>query len=168
LAWIQTLPCVVRSRVSGGATVIEAAHTNALGRRGMGQKTTDFSAIPLCSRHHRTNPDSYRVLGKNGFSNGIDLKKLVLALKSRFWQVVPASRERHSDIEKPDHGLARFRRQYLGKSFFESRTRFFERPPNKQCDVRGCGGMPLAGGAEGFPGGETGGGAKPKQQGAPR
>jgi hypothetical protein len=144
--------------VSGGATVIEAAHTNALGRRGMGQKNTDFSAIPLCSRHHRTNPDSYRVLGKNGFSHGIDLKKLVLALKSRFWQDVPASRERHSDIEKPDHGLARFRRQYLGKSFFESRTRFFERPPNKQCDVRGCGGMPLAGLQKVFQGVQLAGG----------
>src|ERR1039458_8595195 len=48
LAWIRTLPCVVCLRVSGGATVIEAAHTNVLGRRGMGQKTTDFSAIPLC------------------------------------------------------------------------------------------------------------------------
>jgi len=48
LAWIRMLPCVVCSRVSGGATVIEAAHTNALGSRGMSQKTTDFSAIPLC------------------------------------------------------------------------------------------------------------------------
>jgi len=31
-------------------TVIGAAHTNVLGSRGMSQKTSDFSAIPLCSR----------------------------------------------------------------------------------------------------------------------
>jgi hypothetical protein len=85
--------------VSGGATVIEAAHTNALGRRGMGQKTTDFSAIPLCVAHHRENPDSYHVLGEKEFSHehGIDLKDLVLRLRSRFWQQdVSASRAVHA------------------------------------------------------------------------
>jgi hypothetical protein len=86
LAWIRTLPCVVCSRVSGWATVAEAAHTNALGPRGLGQKATDFSAIPLCSGHHRENPDSYHVLGEMGFSrrHRIDLKELVLALQTRF------------------------------------------------------------------------------------
>jgi hypothetical protein len=79
LAWIRTLGCVVCSRVSGAATVVEAAHTNALGPRGIGQKTTDFSAIPLCGAHHRENPDSYHRLGEQKFSHthGIDLQ---------FWQ----------------------------------------------------------------------------------
>ena len=88
LAWMRTLPCIVCSRVSGGATVIEAAHTNVLGPRGMGQKTSDFSAIPLCSGHHRENLDSYHVLGEVGFSHKhrIDLQNLVLRLQSRFWQ----------------------------------------------------------------------------------
>jgi hypothetical protein len=88
LAWIRMLPCAVCSKVSGGATMIEAAHTNVLGPRGLGQKTTDFSAIPLCSGHHRENPDSYHRLGETGFSHkhGIDLKELVLRLRSRFWQ----------------------------------------------------------------------------------
>ena len=98
LAWIRTLPCAICSRVSGRATVIEAAHTNALGRRGMGQKTSDFSAIPLCAAHHRENLDSYHVLGEQGFSHkhGIDLKELVLRLRSRFWQQdVSASRVVH-------------------------------------------------------------------------
>jgi hypothetical protein len=74
--------------VSGGSTVVEAAHTNALGTRGLGQKTTDFSAIPLCSKHHRENLDSYDVLGQGEFSHehGIDLKELVLRLQCRFWQ----------------------------------------------------------------------------------
>ena len=66
---------------------MEAAHTNVLGPRGMGQKTTDFSAIPLCAAHHRQNLDSYHLLGEQGFSHkhGIDLKELVLRLQNRFW-----------------------------------------------------------------------------------
>jgi hypothetical protein len=68
--------------------LVEAAHTNVLGPRGIGQKTSDFSAIPLCSGHHRENPDSYHVLGEKEFSHthGIDLQELVLRLQSRFWQ----------------------------------------------------------------------------------
>jgi hypothetical protein len=98
LAWMRTLPCIVCSRVSGGATVIEAAHTNVLGPRGIGQKSSDFSAIPLCAAHHRENLDSYHVLGEKEFSHehGIDLKDLVLRLQSRFWhQGVAESRVVH-------------------------------------------------------------------------
>ena len=94
LAWIRTLGCVVCSRVSGGATVIEASHTNALGSRGLGQKTSDFAAIPLCSGHHRKDSDSYHVLGEKAFSeeHGIDLKGIVLGLVGRFKrQTRPAS-----------------------------------------------------------------------------
>jgi hypothetical protein len=82
LAWIRTLGCVVCSRVSGESTVIEAAHTNALGARGMGQKTSDFSAIPLCSGHHRINPDSYHRQGEERFAqeHQLDLPQLVAAL----------------------------------------------------------------------------------------
>jgi len=88
LAWIRTLGCVVCARFNGASTVVEAAHTNALGSRGMGQKTSDFSAIPLCAAHHRENLDSYHRLGENGFSHkhGIDLQEIVLRLQSRFWQ----------------------------------------------------------------------------------
>ena len=88
LAWIRMLPCAVCSRMRDGSTVIEAAHTNALGPRGLGQKTTDFSAIPLCAAHHREDLDSYHILGEKGFSHkhGVDLKDLVLRLQSRFWQ----------------------------------------------------------------------------------
>jgi len=87
LAWIRMLPCAVCSRVSGGATVVEAAHTNVLGPRGIGQKASDFSAIPLCSAHHREYPDSYHVLGEEQFSHrhGIDLQGLVFRLQSLFW-----------------------------------------------------------------------------------
>ncbi len=88
LAWIRTLECVVCARMSCGATVIEAAHTNALGRRGIGQKTTDFSAVPLCAAHHRERLDSYHRLGEQRFAqkHGIDLQELVLGLQTRFWE----------------------------------------------------------------------------------
>ena len=88
LAWIRTLGCVVCARFNGASTVVEAAHTNALGSRGMGQKTSDFSAIPLCAAHHRENLDSYHRLGENGFSHkhGIDLKDSCFELHGRFWQ----------------------------------------------------------------------------------
>ena len=60
LAWIRTLPCLVCGRTMG----IEAAHTGA---HGLGQKSSDMSAIPLCRRHHRTGPDSYHKLGARAF-----------------------------------------------------------------------------------------------------
>src|ERR1039458_4705421 len=66
LAWIRTLGCVVCGRPPG-SVLIEAAHTNALGPRGLGQKSTDFSAIPLCSGHHRQDRDSYHLLGEEPF-----------------------------------------------------------------------------------------------------
>ena len=83
----RRIDVVDSSRVSP-LSLIEAAHTNALGPRGLGQKASDFSAIPLCAAHHRENPDSYHRLGENGFSHkhGIDLKEFVLRLQSRFWQ----------------------------------------------------------------------------------
>jgi len=92
LAWIRTLGCAVCSRVSGGATVIEAAHTNVLGPRGLGQKTSDFSAIPLCAAHHRENPDSYHRLGERWFAqvHQIRLPELVQALNSRYGRQVPS------------------------------------------------------------------------------
>jgi hypothetical protein len=61
LKWIRTLPCAVCRATRG----VEAAHT---GPHGLGQKSSDLSAIPLCARHHRTAPDSYHKLGPRRFS----------------------------------------------------------------------------------------------------
>ena len=93
LAWIRTLGCVVCSRVSGGSTVVEAAHTNVFGSRGLGQKTTDFSAIPLCAAHHRENADSYHHLGERGFAqvHQIRLPELVQALNSHYGRQVTSA-----------------------------------------------------------------------------
>jgi len=40
----------------------EAAH---VGKRGIGQKCSDWEAIPLCRWHHRIGPESHHTLGKN-------------------------------------------------------------------------------------------------------
>ncbi len=86
LAWIRTLGCAIHSCTSRGPLVVEAAHTNALGPRGLSQKTSDFSAIPLCSAHYRQRWDSYHRLVEEGFirEHRTDLSGLVLGLKSRF------------------------------------------------------------------------------------
>jgi len=86
LAWIRTLGCAICSRSQGGVIVIEAAHTNALGSRGMSQKSSDFSAIPLCADHHRVNPDSYHRLGEKGFEHAhrIHLNHLIARLNSAY------------------------------------------------------------------------------------
>jgi hypothetical protein len=78
LAWIRTLPCLICGRTTG----IEAAHT---GPHGVGQKSPDRSAIPLCVRHHRTGRDSYHKLGPRVFErrHNIDIRAVVARLNSR-------------------------------------------------------------------------------------
>jgi hypothetical protein len=58
----------------------------------MGQKSSDFSAIPLCAAHHRENPDSYHRLGERWFAqvHQIRLPELVQALNSRYGRQVPS------------------------------------------------------------------------------
>ena len=78
LQWIRTLPCAVCRGTRG----VEAAHT---GPHGLGQKSPDWSAIPLCWRHHRTGPDSYHKLGPRRFSgvHGLDVEGLVARLSAK-------------------------------------------------------------------------------------
>ena len=75
LAWIRTQPCVV----CGARRGIEAAHT---GPHGLGQKSPDSSAIPLCSNHHRTGKDSYHRLGPRRFAevHNLDIQAIVRRL----------------------------------------------------------------------------------------
>jgi hypothetical protein len=75
LAWIRTLPCIV----CGSSRGIEASHT---GPHGLGQKSSDYSAIPLCVKHHRTGKDSYHRLGPRRFSefHNLDIGALVRRL----------------------------------------------------------------------------------------
>jgi hypothetical protein len=75
LVWIRTLPCAV----CGGTLGIEASHT---GPPGLSQKSSDYSAIPLCQKHHRTGSDSYHKLGPRKFSevHSLDIRALVSRL----------------------------------------------------------------------------------------
>jgi len=78
LAWIRTQPCCVCGSTRG----IEASHT---GPHGIGQKSPDSSAIPLCARHHRTGNDSYHRLGPRRFSekHNLDILSIVRMLNSK-------------------------------------------------------------------------------------
>jgi hypothetical protein len=78
LAWIRTQPCVVCGRTQR----IEAAHT---GLRGLGQKSSDFSTIPLCETHHRTGKDSYHRLGARKFAqlHNLDIHNIVRRLNMK-------------------------------------------------------------------------------------
>jgi hypothetical protein len=78
LAWIRTQPCLVCGRTRW----IEAAHT---GLRGLGQKSSDFSAIPLCVAHHRTGRDSYHRLGARQFAqtHNLDIAAIVRRLNMK-------------------------------------------------------------------------------------
>ena len=85
LAWIRTLPCAVCHRSPGGVS-IEAAHTSALGPRGISQKSPDYSAVPLCTWRHRAGPDSYHRLGERSFEErfGIKLTEVVSTFHQAF------------------------------------------------------------------------------------
>ena len=80
--------------------VIEAAHTNVLGTRGLGQKSSDFSAVPLCRVHHRDGPESYHRLGEQRFveRHRIELPQLVGSLNHLF---LTASDELRLTKQKP-------------------------------------------------------------------
>lgn len=75
LAWIRTQPCLV----CGSTRWIEAAHT---GPHGLGQKSPDSSAVPLCAKHHRTGNDSYHRLGPRKFNevHNLNLAEIVRRL----------------------------------------------------------------------------------------
>src|SRR5207247_1205917 len=77
LTFIRSLPCAV----CGTCRHIEAAHT---GPRGLGQKSSDLSAIPLCAPEHRTGPKSYHKLGPHKFVtiHGLDIPALVARLNT--------------------------------------------------------------------------------------
>ena len=78
LRWIRSLPCVVCRTTYA----VEAAHT---GPHGLGQKSSDLSAIPLCGKHHRTGDDSYHRLGPRRFAevHQLDIRATVARLSEK-------------------------------------------------------------------------------------
>ncbi len=61
LDWVRTLACLLCRTMCG----VEAAHS---GPHGIGQKASDFSALPLCGECHRTGKLSYHNLGPKFFA----------------------------------------------------------------------------------------------------
>jgi hypothetical protein len=76
-AFIRSLACVCCGIRCG----VEAAHT---GSRGLGQKSSDLSCIPLCHKHHNDGNDSYHALGQVKFAEQwkLDIPALVVRLNS--------------------------------------------------------------------------------------
>ena len=65
---------------------IEAAHTTVLGPRGLSQRASDFSCIPLCRWCHRFSNHSYHVLGEKKFAIAwkLDIKAIVATLRAEW------------------------------------------------------------------------------------
>lgn len=53
LQWLRGRPCLLADK-GGCEGKIQAAHVDYAGGKGMGTKTDDKHAIPLCAEHHRT------------------------------------------------------------------------------------------------------------------
>jgi hypothetical protein len=73
--YIRSLACLVCSV----SRRIEAAHT---GPHGLGQKSSDYSCIPLCRKHHIAGNDSIHALGPRKFAivHGLDIASVVVSL----------------------------------------------------------------------------------------
>jgi hypothetical protein len=114
LAWIRTLRCAVCFQAPSDYVRIEAAHTSVLGPRGLGQRSSDFSAIPLCYGHHQGNRDSYHRLGERLFAqvHQVRLRELVLALNELYLEVTGESR-RAGVLESREEGFPRSDRVFL-------------------------------------------------------
>ncbi len=93
LVWIRSLGCAVCGKGRAEQVRIEAAHTGALGPRGLSQKSSDFSAIPLCFWDHVAGPNSYHRLGERRFAAkyALDLPALVSRLNARYRELVEYS-----------------------------------------------------------------------------
>ena len=73
LAFLRRLCCVI----CGSYRLVEAAH---FGPHGIGQKSSDLDALPLCRKHHRVGAASYHELGARRF---IEVWSLNVALHQR-------------------------------------------------------------------------------------
>lgn len=84
MKWIRTLPCVVCGGAHGTS---EAAHTNVLGKSGIGAKSPNRSTIPLCAWCHRLNPDAYHAITPESLwadYHHLDLPDLVRNLNEQY------------------------------------------------------------------------------------
>lgn len=89
LKWLHTLKCVACSGgeiiVHQGFSVIQIQAHHA-GTRGLSQRASDRTAIPLCRYHHdRTSPTSVHTLGKVFWNlYGLDKQDLIRRLNEQY------------------------------------------------------------------------------------
>ena len=78
-AWIRSLPCAVC-----GITPTHAAHT---GPHAIGQKSSDYTCIPLCDNCHLFSPDSLHRIGRQEFEqhHNLEIAALVRRLNYLWW-----------------------------------------------------------------------------------
>lgn len=84
LAWIRTLDCAVlfcdqRRFPNMMLSVTEAAHVGKV--RGLGQKCSDYEAIPLCRYHHR---EQHRLQKRFWVVYSLDREAIISALRARY------------------------------------------------------------------------------------
>lgn len=84
--WVARKPCCVPNCGRWPST---PAHTKALGRRGMGQKTSDRSVIPLCwIPHHLEFDQGKRSADLFAADHNLDIPAIVRALNEEYEQYV--------------------------------------------------------------------------------
>jgi len=84
LNFIRYQPCLVCViRIQRQETRTEASHT---GPHGLGQKSSDLTAIPLCAGHHRTARDGYHQMGPVRFQehHGFSIPEAIERLNTMF------------------------------------------------------------------------------------
>lgn len=101
LEYIRSLPCLVCQNPS-----TFAHHLLRTGDRGMGYKSPDRYAVPLCNGHHR---ELHRLGDESSFflRYGIDPYRWVRDVNLRFW-AQPIAGEQYGNI-KPRIGLRPYR-----------------------------------------------------------
>jgi hypothetical protein len=90
LAWIRRQPCLVCSH--------RPCHAHHAGRRHMGQKPSDYTAVPLCPEHHVMGRYAYHVVGHNAFVRmyQIDFQHAIRELNRRWREHVESEISRRA------------------------------------------------------------------------
>ena len=89
LQWLRGRECAVSNANCDGR--MEAAHVDFMGAKGMGTKTEDRNAIPLCTFHHR----QQHTRGWQTFQKDHGIKADTLA--DAYWKAWPGRAKWESD-----------------------------------------------------------------------
>lgn len=78
LDWVKTLPCV-----ACGVPADDPHHIVSVGFKGMGTKTPDYWAIPLCRTHHDELHHNVKAWEEQ---HGEQIEHALLTLTRRLWE----------------------------------------------------------------------------------